>query len=187
MWKWAKSPPNPPPSLYPNWQIYFPSFPASCLSSLSNVHFASGCSWTQTLHLSISQSLSTWIIFLKPAMARENIFSAKRTHQNNMLKVSKFLSERQINMQGGNTYFNTFPWIIKSLRMEKTSRMIKSNHHPSTAVLTTKPCPQVPHPHPGFGHFHVKGHWGEWRLREAVPRSQILCHFERRGSKGKLL
>ena len=36
--------------------------------------------------------------------------------------------------------------ITESLRLEKTSKMMKFNHHPSTPI-SAKPCPQVPHPH----------------------------------------
>ena len=34
--------------------------------------------------------------------------------------------------------------IIQSLRLEKTSKIIKSNHQPNTTV-PTKPCPELPH------------------------------------------
>jgi len=36
--------------------------------------------------------------------------------------------------------------IRESLRLEKTSKIIKSNHHPNTS-MPAKPCPQVPHLH----------------------------------------
>jgi len=35
--------------------------------------------------------------------------------------------------------------IIESLRLEKTSKIIKSNHSPNT-TMPAKPCPQVPPP-----------------------------------------
>ena len=38
-----------------------------------------------------------------------------------------------------------FPWIIESLRLQKTSD-IKSSHQPNT-TMPTKPCPEVPHLH----------------------------------------
>jgi len=38
--------------------------------------------------------------------------------------------------------------IIESLRLEKTSKIIKSNCHPNTPT-PAKPCPEVPHAH-GF-------------------------------------
>jgi len=37
---------------------------------------------------------------------------------------------------------------MESLRLEKTSEIIKSNRHPIT-TMPDKPCSQVPHPH-GF-------------------------------------
>jgi len=36
--------------------------------------------------------------------------------------------------------------IIKSLRLEKTSKITKSNHQPNTTT-PAKPCPEVPHLH----------------------------------------
>ena len=36
--------------------------------------------------------------------------------------------------------------IIESLRLEKTSKIIKSNHPPNT-TMPAKPCPKVPHLH----------------------------------------
>ena len=36
--------------------------------------------------------------------------------------------------------------IIESLRLEETSEIIKSNHHP-ISPMPAKPCPQEPHPH----------------------------------------
>ena len=46
-------------------------------------------------------------------------------------------------------------WTIKSLRLEKTSKIMKSNHQHNTTV-PAKPCPKVPHLHifltpPGMG------------------------------------
>ena len=35
---------------------------------------------------------------------------------------------------------------IESLRLEKTSKIIKSNHPPNT-LMPAKPCPEVPHLH----------------------------------------
>jgi len=35
--------------------------------------------------------------------------------------------------------------ILKSFRVGKTSKVIKSNHHPNPP-MPAKPCPQVPHP-----------------------------------------
>jgi len=34
--------------------------------------------------------------------------------------------------------------ITESLRLEKTSQIIKSNRHPNT-TMPAKPCPEVPH------------------------------------------
>jgi len=34
--------------------------------------------------------------------------------------------------------------IIEPLRLEKTSKIIRSNHHPNTTMLA-KPCPEVPY------------------------------------------
>jgi len=39
-----------------------------------------------------------------------------------------------------------FHSIIESLRLEKTSKIIKSNHQPNT-TMPAKPCPEVPHLH----------------------------------------
>jgi len=36
--------------------------------------------------------------------------------------------------------------IIESLRLEETSKIMKSNHQPNT-TLPTKPCPEVPYLH----------------------------------------
>jgi len=36
--------------------------------------------------------------------------------------------------------------IVESLRLEKTSKIIKSNHQPNT-TMPAKPCPEVPHLH----------------------------------------
>jgi len=36
--------------------------------------------------------------------------------------------------------------VIESLRLEKTSKIIKSNRHPNT-TMPAKPCPEVPHLH----------------------------------------
>ena len=38
--------------------------------------------------------------------------------------------------------------ITESFRLEKTSKIIKSNRQPNTP-MPAKPCPEVPHPH-GF-------------------------------------
>ena len=38
--------------------------------------------------------------------------------------------------------------ITEPLRLEKTSKIIRSNRHPNTPT-PAKPCPEVPHPH-GF-------------------------------------
>lgn len=38
---------------------------------------------------------------------------------------------------------------IESLRLEKAAKIIESNCYPNTAKLTSKPCPQGPHPN-GF-------------------------------------
>ena len=35
-------------------------------------------------------------------------------------------------------------WITKSLRLEKISKVINSNHQPNT-TMPAKPCPEVPH------------------------------------------
>ena len=51
--------------------------------------------------------------------------------------------------------FNT--QIMESLRLEKTSKIIKSNHQPNT-TMPDKPCPELPHPH-GFFFQHLQG-WG---------------------------
>lgn len=37
--------------------------------------------------------------------------------------------------------------LLESLRLEKTVKDIEDNSSPSTAMPTTKPCPQEPHPH----------------------------------------
>jgi len=39
-----------------------------------------------------------------------------------------------------------FHGIIESLRLEKTSKIIKSSHQPNT-TMPTKPYPEVPHLH----------------------------------------
>jgi len=36
------------------------------------------------------------------------------------------------------------PRILESLRLEKTSKIIKSNHQPNT-TMPAKPCPEVQH------------------------------------------
>jgi len=36
--------------------------------------------------------------------------------------------------------------IIESLRLEETSKISKSNHHPNT-TMSAKPCPEMPHLH----------------------------------------
>ena len=36
------------------------------------------------------------------------------------------------------------PKVIESLRLEKTTKILKPNHHPNTP-MPAKPCPEVPH------------------------------------------
>ena len=54
--------------------------------------------------------------------------------------------------------------IMESLRLEKTSRIIKSNRHPNPTT-PAKPCPEGPHPHlfwtpPGMGTPPLP--WAAW-------------------------
>ena len=59
------------------------------------------------------------------------------------------------------------PWndrITESIRLEKTSKIIKSNHQPNT-TMPAKPCPEVSHPHvfwtpPGMGTPPLP--WAAW-------------------------
>lgn len=45
-------------------------------------------------------------------------------------------------------FFRNFKFkITKLLRWENPSKIIRSNYYPSTARVTTKPCPQVLHLH----------------------------------------
>ena len=57
--------------------------------------------------------------------------------------------------------FSSVCRITESLRLEKTSQAIKSNHDPNT-TMPAKPCPQVPHlqvfePLQGWGLHHCPG------------------------------
>jgi len=46
----------------------------------------------------------------------------------------------------GTVIKNTCLIVIASLRLEKTSKIIKSNHQPNT-TMPAKPCPEVPYLH----------------------------------------
>lgn len=62
--------------------------------------------------------------------------------------------------------------ITEQLRLEKPSKMIKSNHSLCSAKSTSTPCPQVPHPH-AFGTLPGKVAGPKLRRRCAQPANVI--------------
>ena len=58
--------------------------------------------------------------------------------------------------------------ITESLRLEKTSKIIKTNHHPNTN-MPAKPCPQVPHLHFFWDETFLEGKDSCLETRPAIP------------------